>query len=178
VATPDKGEIAGMSASTGATTVFFRRPWGLSRQFALTGGLIMLIVGALAGLIVSHMASRAAIENTASSTALFLDSLVTPVLQPLADGDILPGEQAALLDGLLAEGRLSERFPHLDIWTVDGLLAYSRAPELVGRRFSLPAGVREALTGNVTARYADLSAREHRARGWTTPYLEIYVPVH
>lgn len=137
----------------------------------------MLLVGAAASFAVSHLASRAAIENAASATALFLDSIVTPLAQPLTGRNTLPAKEAGRLEDIFADVRLGERFPHLDIWMPDGLVAFSRTASLTGRRFPLPDGVRRAGTGEVVANFADLSAGEHRHRAWTTRYLEVYVPV-
>ncbi|KQY26649.1 sensor histidine kinase [Rhizobium sp. Root482] len=154
----------------------------LSRQFALTGGLVMLVVMALAGTLTSGIVVNATVESTAASTALFMDSFLSPHLQDLANSDELPGRRVEALDRLLGAdsaqvGPFERRFPHVEIWKDGGLVVYSRARELVGRRFDPPAGLVGALTGEVTAQYADLAATEHVERHFKRNYLEIYVPV-
>ena len=62
----------------------------LTRQFVLTGGVIMLVAMLAAGLFIGEIASRTTIENTASSTALLMDSFVSPLAHALATEDILP----------------------------------------------------------------------------------------
>jgi signal transduction histidine kinase len=81
------------------------------------------------------------------------------------------------LDQLLNREEFKSRFPHIEIWKAGGLVAYSTTPELIGRRFSSPAGLVEALDGEVAARYTDLFAGEHTTRGFTSRYLEIYSPI-
>jgi signal transduction histidine kinase len=157
-------------------------PRSLSRQFALTGGLVMLVVSMFAGMLTSRIVTNAAVENSATSTALFMDSFLSPHLQALAHGDILPDERVAALDRLLGgsserDDPFENRFPYLEIWKEGGLVVYSRSHELVGRRFEPPAGLVEALSGHVSAQYADLSAAEHVERNFESKYLEIYVPV-
>src|SRR5690606_26215922 len=144
-------------------------PRSLSRQFALTGGLVMLVVMLFAGMLTSRIVTNAAVENSATSTALFMDSFLSPHLQALAHGDVLPDEKVAALDRLLGvsseqDDPFENRFPHLEIWKEGGLVVYSRSRELMGRRFDPPAGLVEALSGQVSAQYADLSAPEHVER--------------
>ena len=151
--------------------------WSLSKQFAFTGGFFMLVAMTLAGVLISNIVSKVTIENTASSTALFLDSLVSPLVQDLAKDDVLPTERVDQLNSLLGEEAFNSRFPHLEIWKAGGLVAYSKTPALIGRKFTPPAGMLAALAGDVSAQYADLSAAEHTIRDFNKTYLEIYVPV-
>ena len=151
--------------------------WSLSKQFAFTGGFFMLVAMILAGVLISNIVSKVTIENTASSTALFLDSLVSPLVQDLAKADVLPTERVNQLNRLLGEEAFNSRFPHLEIWKAGGLVVYSKTPALIGRKFTPPAGMLAALAGDVSAQYADLSAAEHVIRDFNKTYLEIYVPV-
>lgn len=157
-------------------------PKSLSNQFALTGGLVMLLVMMLAGMLTSRIVTNATIENSAAATALFMDSFLSPHLQALAHTEVLPDEKVEALDRLLGvnseqDEPFENRFPHLEIWKEGGLVVYSRSRGLVGRRFESPAGLVEALAGGVSAQYADLDAAEHVAREFRSKYLEIYVPV-
>mgnify|MGYP001183714654 CR=1 FL=1 len=137
----------------------------------------MLVAMALAGLFTSSLVSKTAIENTAASTALFMDSFLSPLVQELATVDILPAERREALDRLLGADPFEDRFPHIEIWKEGGLVAYSTTPELVGRIFDPPDGLVAALDGGVSAQYTDLQAREHVIRGFSNKFLEIYVPV-
>lgn len=149
----------------------------LSRQFALTGGAIMLLAMTLAGYITAPIVSKAAIENTASATALFMDNFLAPLVQELATDDILRPDNARRLDDRLRSKSFEQRFPYVEIWKEGGRVAYSTTPALIGRRFPPPPGLLMALSGKVSAQYADLRAREHVLRSLNTSYLEIYVPI-
>ena len=149
----------------------------LTRQFVLTGGVIMLVAMLAAGLFIGEIASRTTIENTASSTALLMDSFVSPLAHALATEDILPAEERGELDELLGGDHFKQRFPYLEIWKEGGLVAYSTTENLIGRRFTPPDGLIVALGGEISAQYANLDAREHLDRGIDTKYLEIYVPI-
>lgn len=153
------------------------REWSLSRQFAVAGGLVMLATAALAGMIMSGIVTKATVEHTAARTALFMDSFLSPHAGSLAENDILPSAAAASLDRLLGSEQFERRFPHLEIWKPDGLVAYSTSSELIGQRFAPPAGLTAALHGTISAQYTDLDAREHVARHFSKKFLEIYVPI-
>ena len=148
-----------------------------SIQFALSGGLIMLAAMFLAGVVISGIVTRAAVDSTAAGSALFLDSLLSPLVQELSHRDVLGPQAIGRLDETLKEGAFADRFAHVDIWRDDGLVAYSTTSGLIGGRFPLPEGAAMAFDGEVSARYTDLAAGEHVARAWTTKYLEIYVPL-
>jgi len=148
-----------------------------SSQFALAGGMVMLAAMTVGGLIISGIIARATIDSTATRSALFLDSLISPVVQELATKDALEPDSIVQLDALLMSGPIAERFVHVDLWLPNGSVAYSTSRELMGGSFETPDGALHALSGNIEARYTDLSAGEHVARGWKTRYLEIYVPI-
>jgi signal transduction histidine kinase len=149
----------------------------LSGQFALVGGLLMAVSAIAAGYFVSGIVSRTAIDRTATSTALFVESLISSYAQGLDTGDLLPTERARQIDEIVSAPPFKSRFPHLDIWTPNGKIAYSTTPEIIGRKFAPPSGLTSALGGIVAARFTDLSAGEHISRGFRNQFLEIYSPI-
>ncbi len=151
--------------------------WSLTRQFAVTGSAIMLFAMIVEGLFTAEIIAQNTIDRKAATTALFMDSFLSPLAPHLAAGDVLPAKERSELDRLLDKDDFEGRFPHLEIWKEGGLVAYSRSAELIGRRFNPPAGLVDALKGEVSARYTDLKAGEHVARGFTDSYLEIYAPI-
>ncbi len=60
----------------------------------------------------------------------------------------MAGRPAALaeLDRTVQERVLSEDIVRVKIWTPDGRIVYSDEPRLIGRRFTLGADEREALS--------------------------------
>jgi len=151
--------------------------WSLTRQFAVTGGAIMLFAMIVEGIFTAEVISRSTINREAATTALFMGSFLSPFSDHLAAGDVLTADKRNELDRLLDKDDFESRFPHFEIWKDGGLVAYSRSPELIGRTFAPPAGLLKAMAGEVSARYTDLGAAEHAARGFTSRYLEIYAPI-
>ncbi|WP_274426882.1 sensor histidine kinase [Chelativorans sp. YIM 93263] len=159
------------------STVEGFRSWSLMRQFAVAGGLVMLAAASLAGYLVAGIVSKAAVENTATSSALFMENILSPLVQELANERVFPETASASLDDLLGSETFENRYPHIDIWKPDGLVVYSKSRQIVGQRFPPPEGLLAALNGDVAARYTDLDAAEHVSRQFEKKYLEIYVPL-
>lgn len=131
----------------------------------------------LSGHLITEQVANGAIRHKAASTALLMESLVGPAAQELAASPRLSPDAKAKLDELLSEAPFKDRFPYLEIWTPDGVVAYSNAPQIIGKRFKSPEGLKLALNGEVAATFADLAAAEHVIRGIGTRYLEVYSPV-
>ena len=153
------------------------RHLSLPGQFALTGGLGMLVAMVVAGLFISSIVSKTAIGHTATSTALFIENFLSPLVQELAHDEVLPDEKIRALDHLLGGDHFGSRFPHVEIWKDRGLVAYSRTPALIGKRFTPPPELTAAFSGEVASGYANLKAREHVLRAFSERYLEIYIPI-
>ena len=149
----------------------------LSMQFLAASGVLILFATLIAGHLISEIIAGSAVRNKASAAALFVQSMTEPVVQELATSKILPPHDIAQLDALLADPSFRERFPHLEIWTPNGTVAYSLSKELINRRFNPPLGLTQALSGEVAVYHADLSAPEHTMRHFHTRYLEIYSPL-
>jgi signal transduction histidine kinase len=149
----------------------------LSTQFLVAGGLFMLLAMGIVGWLFGEIVSRDVIRNRAVSSALFMQSLTGPLVLDLATSPVLSKEAIRQLDGLLSDEASSQRFPHLEIWTPDGTIVYSRSDALIGKRFKPPEGLSRALNGEIAAQFADLSAGEHVTRQFDTPYLEVYSPL-
>ncbi|WP_223217353.1 sensor histidine kinase [Rhizobium cauense] len=138
---------------------------------------MILLATAISGYLISGIVEQNAIRSKAGAVATFVQSMTEPLVQKLASADDLSPEDIKKLQDLFADPMLQGRFPHVEIWTPDGTIAYSIAPDLIGQRFILPPGARGALSGEVSLSFADLDAGEHIARDFRTSYLEIYSPL-
>ncbi len=155
----------------------FWRARSLVGQFALAGGVVLLLAMLGCGLAVSSFVRTNVLNQRAAATALFIDSVVTPQLQALATQREMAPANRAVLDALMDENQLGRRIPFLEIWLPDGTVVYSNSIELIGQRFELPISAREAFAGRLVATFADLHAKEHASRHLVVPLIEIYSPV-
>lgn len=159
-----------MSPSRGGTS-------SLTSQFAITGSFIMIAAMIAAGMFTSYTVTQATIENTAASTALFVNNLLEPLTQDLAREDLLPADKLAAVDRLVHEEDFRQRFPHMEIWNDKGAFAYSTSRNMIGQIFQPPESLVKALSGEIAAQYTDPHAKEHKERGFDEAYLEIYIPL-
>ncbi len=105
-------------------------------QRFLLGSLIILVAGmAGVGAWVSQQIVGGVIHRTASTTALYVDSLIAPSLQDLSSGDTLSTEAINRLDWLFADTPLGQQIAVFQVWDRNGRIVYSTAPDLVGRTF-------------------------------------------
>lgn len=154
------------------------RRFDLAAQF-LAAGAVVLLGGMLAiGIWVTGQIEQGVIDNSAAATALYVDSVVSPLFDNFTeDGRLSEGADRAL-DELLGQGTLGERLVVFKIWLPDGSVAYASDPAQIGQKFPMSDHLRDAFAGAVTAEFDQLSDAENALeRSRNIPLLEIYSPV-
>ncbi len=154
------------------------KPYDLSRRFALAGGVIMILAMLVIGHFVTDRIEQNVIDNTASATALFMDSFIAPLAQELESADALSIGPTRAIEEMLSGSALGQRVVAIKIWTDDGRVAYSDAPELIGKTFPATASLTAALSGQLVAEFDHLGDAENvTERSKALPLLEIYSPL-
>jgi signal transduction histidine kinase len=154
------------------------RSTSLAQRFLVANLLILLVAGAIVGIWVGNQLEASIIDRTASVTGLYVESIIEPSIESLADGHELTAAEIATLDGYLASSPLADRVRSLRLWSQDGRVIYSPNAELIGRTFPVDEHLSRAWRGEVIAGMDDLSGDENaweRAR-WSR-LLEMYIPV-
>jgi hypothetical protein len=137
------------------------RGLSLAGRFLLAS-LAILLVGMLGiGAWIGREIEHGVVSRTAGITGLYVDSIVTPILQSLASQPRLSHIEVAALDRLLVDTPLGERIAAFKVWSPDGEILYSSDRSLIGRRFQVGAGLAGALNGDVVAGLTDLSEPEN-----------------
>jgi signal transduction histidine kinase len=146
-------------------------------EFALSGLLSVLIIGAIAIFAFGAIARDEALDEAKNLTRLTAVAVVEPSLTPrLLDGE---PEALAQLDRRLSPRALrSAGIVRVKLWTPGGRIVYSDEPRLIGRRFSLDEEELEILReGGIAAEVSDLGAPENRYERNRGELLEVYTPV-
>lgn len=150
----------------------------LASQFFITGGLVSLFAMFLVGLTVTHLIADAAIHNSGAATALYVDSVVAPLLPDMQSETLLDEGSAQALDETLGQGALGRRLVSFKLWRRDGTVLYSNEKQLVGKTFPVNEKLRQAFDGALVARYEISSDPESvNERKLGKPLMEIYNPV-
>lgn len=153
-------------------------PLSLAWQFAIAGVVVLILGMLVIGLWVTTNIERSFVQSRADSTALFVDSIISPLAQELSTASKLTNDnEKALLDAI-NDGPLAARVFSFKIWTRDATVAFSSDPLLIGRRFELRSPLRVALSGDVSSEFDPLEGEEHlveKESGYA--FLEVYSPI-
>ena len=121
---------------------------------------------------------RSVIQNTATATALYMESFISPLSQELAREDALSEPARLALREMLTETALGERIASYKIWKRGGLVVHASDPAIIGRTLPPTEGLRRAWQGEIAAEFEGLTDAENAPEAALgLPLLEIYSPV-
>ena len=150
----------------------------LAVQFLQAGGLVSLAAMVIVGISVTSLIEASVTRNSAATTALYVDSVIAPLLPDMQKSKVLGDTVIHALDETLGQGALGTRLLTFRLWSRDGTILYSKDKSQVGKRFEPSADLQAALTGKMVAefdRIDDVESEAERMSG--QPLLEIYNPV-
>lgn len=144
--------------------------------FALSGLVVLLLVGIAGVLVLRRVSTAEAMREAEGITTVAGRGIVQPRLtNGIVRGD---AESLATIDALVHEGVLLDPIVRVKIWTPDGRIVYSDAPELIGSTYELGEAELAALrTNTVDAELSDLTQPRNRLERGLGPLLEVYLPV-
>ncbi|TJV47329.1 MAG: sensor histidine kinase, partial [Mesorhizobium sp.] len=148
----------------------------LATQFLLAGGLFSLSAMIVVGMSVTSQIEAAVTRNSAASTALYVDSVIAPLLPDMRRSEVLDESVAHALDETLGQGALGKRLESVKLWRRDGTILYSTNKNLVGKRFPLSDNLRAAFAGDMVAEL-DRHYDNQAERDSGLHLLEIYNPM-
>jgi two-component system, NarL family, sensor kinase len=143
----------------------------------IAAALVVLVAVALVGVFASRRLAEAEAVTDAAKTA---DLLANAVAAPALTEGLLTGTPAAVtaMDKAIREHVLGNSIVRVKIWDPTGLILYSDAPALIGKRFPLGVEERDVLTNPVVrADVSDLSAPENRLERGQGKLLQVYRPI-
>lgn len=150
----------------------------LAQRFMLAS-LVILIAGMVGiGLWVSNQITTGVIHRTGATTALYVDSFVTPLLQDFGNtGDLSP-EYMDQLSKLLQDTPLGQQIVAFKVWDPAGRVLYSTDQETVGKTFPMHGGLLRASQGEVSSQISQLEEAENAPqKAIRSELLETYSPV-
>lgn len=150
----------------------------LARQFLLAGGVVSLCAMLLVGALVTTLIEAAVTRNSAATTALYVDSVIAPILPDLKTAETLDDVTTRVLDETFGQGALGGRVLSFRLWRADGTVLYSTDKSMVGRSYPPSEDLRAAFSGRMVAQFDRVDDPESTAeRASGKPLLEIYNPV-
>ena len=139
--------------------------------------MLVCLMGAI-GSWVSYEIEAKVSNQTAATTALYVDSVVSPLVQELANDDALNSGSMDKLGYLLNDTPLGAEVVALKIWGPGGRILYSSNPDTIGIVYPVSQSLALAWQGVVNSHVSDLEEDEHAAeQQFGTKLLETYSPV-
>lgn len=168
------------SSSKGNLVGHLRRGWSersLLEQFLLLGMLISLVAVAIIGGVVTSLIRNEVTRNAAATTALYVDSVIAPLLPDIQKATELDAVVRRALDETLQHGALGSQLVEMRLWGPDGTILYTNKADLIGRRFPVGEHLASAFTGKLVANYDRYDHLGIRRGVEDVPLLEIYNPI-
>ena len=150
----------------------------LGRARKLTAALSIGIICATiyAGSVVAQHIQDLYANKAAASTALYMDSVVEPLVQELVAKPYLSEQNRSALERLMSPASSGKPVVAFRIWVHDRIVFSSRG-ELVGKQFAPSTSRTRAFAGEVVANLDLDGDDDEDERALHVPILEIYAPV-
>ncbi|MCE6949698.1 histidine kinase [Cereibacter sphaeroides] len=150
----------------------------LAARFGLAGGVVLAVASLLVGLFVTSRIEDSVVRNTATATALYMESFISPISQQLAGSEQLSDNARRALEEIFTNTPLGQRVVSYKIWKPGGRVVEASDKTLIGRSFPASEGLRGAWAGKISAEFERLGDVEDRAEAaMGLPLLEIYSPI-
>jgi signal transduction histidine kinase len=150
----------------------------LAQQFVVLAVIAAGCAIALLSAWVSGRIKQDVLRHSAASSAVFINSIVAPLVQSLATRNELDSEAVATLDAWHTDTAVGKHIIATKIWRTDGTIVYSNRPEYIGRTYPEASQFIRALDGAAVAKFAELKDAEHeQERKLGVPLLELFFPI-
>ena len=144
---------------------------GLGR-LAVVGTVLALVVTVVLGFSITRSARGHLLDARAAMVAASVESLPSfPT-----DGEKSPAEYSEF-DAAVRVSVLGGETVRVKVWSDDGVIVYSDAPELIGRQFDLPEHAALAFAADEEAHISDLSDPAHALDRGRGELIEFYIPM-
>lgn len=153
--------------------------WSLVQQFTLVSLIIMLLGMIGIGRWIGQKIENGFVKETTATTALYMDSFVSPNIQELSYSNSLTSEHIRSLNNLFSANEFARKTVAVKIWGKDHRIVYSNIPALVGRKFTDTEDQIASWNGNVTGEISTLQDAENveeRKLGYQELF-QVYSPV-
>ncbi len=156
----------------------FHRQLSLAQQYMLASFVILICCTIGIGWWIGHEIEAGVINETSTTTALYMNSFVAPLVQDLAEGDEIAEDNVARLDALIKETPLGRYVLSFKIWNREGRVVYSNNRDVIGKVFDMGGNAQRAWNGTVATEVSSLGDDEHAGeQQYGDRLLETYSPI-
>lgn len=150
----------------------------LVQQFRLAS-FVILVLGLIGiGAWIQQEIEAGIIHGTSSTTALFVESFVSPELGDLAEGKPVTKQHLETLARLLDDTPLGKQIVAFKLWGPNGFVLYDTDQTSIGKSFAVEPRLAQAWQGQTSSRLSNLDSDENVAeRKLASQLLETYSPI-
>jgi len=155
----------------------FRAEWlvlGPLGRTALLALVLSAFVAVLLALWIPYRVERSLLASTSASLERVIDDLVASEGIPSSP---VPAASLDQLDAAVRRRMLGRETVRVKIWSDDGTILYSDAPELIDETYPLSAELAAAFAGELVIRSPEVDRPENAAERDLGPLYEYYVPI-
>jgi hypothetical protein len=127
-------------------------------QFMIVSLTIVVSGMGLVGWWVASQVERNVVERTSKAVAVYIDSLLAPVLQDLTTDPHLSVGSVRELQWLLSDTGIGRQIVSLKIWDSAGRILYSDDPALIGQIFPVEEDLEASWHGEITGEISALES--------------------
>jgi signal transduction histidine kinase len=154
------------------------RRLSLFQRFSIIGFVIMVLGTLGIGWWLGDQIKAGVVRDSASTSALYMNSFIAPNLQELSTSSTLTAWHLTVLSRVLAQADLGRQIVTFKVWNHQGRILYSSNPDLIGKVFPIDEGLAAAWQGSVSANISNLQGAENvEERQKYSRLLQIYCPV-
>jgi signal transduction histidine kinase len=146
--------------------------WSLAAQFLVVGAVVSVLAMFFVGLVVSHLIQSAITKNAGATTALYVDSVIAPILPDMRTADRLDDSVARALDETMGQSALGGSIRYFRLWSGDKTVLYAHGVEAPSAPLPDDNALRTAFQGDVVTRYDDWSASDAQLLAVYYPLLQ------
>jgi signal transduction histidine kinase len=151
---------------------------GLVRQFVLLAALLAASATMLVGTWVSERIKQDVLRHSAASSAVIVNSVVAPLVQPLAAGSELDSQARSALDALHSNTALGKHIVATKIWRTDGTVIYRNKIANIDETYPDDPQLASALNGDIAAKFIYPAKTEDEAESNAgLPLLGFLIPI-
>jgi len=150
------------------------------QRFTVVGLGVVLVASIGLGAWVSTQVESSALGLVTQATSLYVDSIIEPHMQSLAQGQAVSGDDKRAIEAAVQASAFGQQVVAFKIWTVDGQVVFGTHPNTIGQRFPPSTELKRAVAGETVASIRPLTSDSDESpseRLSSQDMLELYRPI-
>lgn len=151
----------------------------LSTRFLIASSIVICTTMFCVGAWMDSRIRKSVIQNAAASSARYMEALIGPAIQELAQRSSLTPRSKLTISGLIEDTSLGRSIVEIKVWRPDGSIIYASDGQHVGDTPPVTPELKGALAGRIMADFDDqVDVESIDERRYGKPIFEVYAPLY